>query len=291
MKIARFEYHRPESVGEALLLLADLGDDAKVLAGGQSLVPLMALRLSRPGHVIDIGRLTELGTLSVDGGAVRVGALVRHSELETSEPVSEQAPLVAAAMPHIGHRAIRNRGTACGSLAHGDPAAELPAVAVALGSHIHLRSSSGERTVPATDFFTGYLTNVAEPDELLVEWTLPAWSVTAGWSVQEVSRRHGDFALLGCAAVVDGGPDGTVSSAALSFFGAASTPLRVPAAEAILIGHAPDEKLFAEAADVVRATLDPPGDLHATAAHRRHLGAVLTQRCLLEASSRMELVA
>jgi carbon-monoxide dehydrogenase medium subunit len=248
----------------------------------------MALRLSRPGHIVDIGRLAELTSLTEEDGSIRVGAMVRHAELEASALVRKHAPLVAGAMPHIGHRAIRNRGTACGSLAHGDPAAELPAVSVALGAEFRLRTEHGERTVPASDFFTGYLTTALEPDELLVDWTLPAWSPTAGWSVQEVSRRHGDFALMGCAAVIDGGPDGRVTSAALAFFGAASTPLRVPDAERVLIGQAPDAELFAEAGEMVRKALDPPGDLHASAAHRRHLGAVLTRRCLQHAVSQTE---
>jgi carbon-monoxide dehydrogenase medium subunit len=291
VKIPQFAYYRPESVTEALDLLAELGEDAKVLAGGQSLLPLMALRLSRPGHVIDIGRLSELATVAAEKETVRVGAMVRHAELETSELVRNQAPLVADAVPHIGHRAIRNRGTACGSLAHGDPAAELPAVSVALGAQFRLRSASGERMVPAAEFFTGYLTNAIQADELLVEWNLPAWPVTAGWSVQEVSRRHGDFALLGCAAVLDRGPDQTVSTARLAFFGAGSTPLRVGQAEDLLIGQSPGEELFAEAGEAVKRALDPPGDLHATTAYRRHLGGVLARRCLQQAASRMRSAA
>ena len=287
MKIPQFTYHRPESVAEVTGLLAELGDDAKVLAGGQSLVPLMALRLSRPGHLIDIGRIPELGSLSEEDGTVRVGAMVRHAELEASGLVKQRAPMVADAMPLIGHRAIRNRGTACGSLAHGDPAAELPAVSLALGASFRLMSASGERMVPADEFFTGYLTNVVEPHEWLVEWVLPPWSASAGWSVQEVSRRHGDFALLGCAAGLDCGSDGTVSHAALAFLGAASTPVRMSEAERVLAGRLPNDELFAEAADMVRQTLDPPGDLHATVAYRRHLGAVLTRRCLAQAASRM----
>jgi aerobic carbon-monoxide dehydrogenase medium subunit len=288
VKIPQFAYYRPESVPEALDLLAELGDDAKVLAGGQSLLPLMALRLSRPGHVIDIGRLSDLATVSADEETVRVGAMVRHAELETSELVRNQAPLVADAVPHIGHRAIRNRGTACGSLAHGDPAAELPAVSVALGAHFRLRSVSGERMVPAAEFFTGYLTNAIHADELLVEWNMPAWPVTAGWSIQEASRRHGDFALLGCAAVLDWGLDQKVSTASLAFFGAGSTPVRVAQAEDLLIGQSPGEEVFAQAGEAVKQALDPPGDLHATAAYRRHLGGVLARRCLRQAASRME---
>lgn len=286
MKISQFVYHRPESVQEALDLLAEFGDDAKILAGGQSLVPLMALRLSRPGHIIDIGRLGELASIRVDGGTMRVGALVRHAALEGSTAVEGAAPLVTDAVPYIGHRAIRNRGTACGSLAHGDPAAELPAVSLALGASLALRRRSGERVVPAQEFFTGYLSTAVEPDELLTEWHVPVLASTAGWSVQEVSRRHGDFALLGCAAVIDTDQAGMVASASLAFFGAGSTPVRVTEAEQILIGHPPSDEAFAEAAEVVQKVLDPPADLHAGAAHRRHLGAVLTRRCLRRAASR-----
>jgi carbon-monoxide dehydrogenase medium subunit len=287
VKIPQFTYHRPDSVDEALALLADLGDDAKVLAGGQSLVPLMALRLGRPAHVVDIGRLAELATLADDGGTLRVGAMVRHSELEASAAVRDRAPLVSEAMPHIGHRAIRNRGTACGSLAHADPAAELPAVALALDATLVLRSAGRERSVPAAEFFTGYLQTVAEPDELLVEWRVPAGPASSGWSVQEVSRRHGDFALLGCAATVESDDAGRISSAALAFLGAAGTPVRVPEAESLLVGQYPGDEVFGEAAEAVKKTLDPPGDLHASVAHRRHLGAVLTNRCLRQATARL----
>jgi carbon-monoxide dehydrogenase medium subunit len=213
--------------------------------------------------------------------------MVRHAELENSRAVRDRAPLVAGAMPYIGHRAIRNRGTACGSLAHGDPAAELPAVAVALGSALVVLNSREERIIPADEFFTGYLTNTMESDELLVGWRLPAWSSTAGWSVQEVSRRHGDFALLGCAATIDVDPGGRVSAAALAFFGAGSTPVRLSEAEGLLGGHPPSEDLFAEAAETVKKALDPPGDLHGSAAYRRHIGAVLTRRCLQEAAGRL----
>lgn len=287
MKVPRFVYHRPESVADALALLAELGDDAKVLAGGQSLVPLMALRLSRPGHIVDIGRLSDLASLSEEGGVVRVGAMVRHAAVEASDLVGKRVPLVADAMPHIGHRAIRNRGTACGSLAHGDPAAELPAVSVALGANMVLRSARGDRTVPAEEFFTGYLTNAIEPEELLVEWQVPVSSPTAGCSVQEVSRRHGDFALLGCAAVIDCDGDRRITAASLAFFGAESTPVRVTDAEHVLVGQPADGGVFAEAAEVVRKALDPPGDLHASAVHRRQLGAVLTRRCLQQAMTRI----
>ncbi len=268
-------------------MLTEFGDEAKVLAGGQSLIPLMALRLSQPAHLIDVGRLPELAAIREQNGTVSIGASVRHVEVERSALVARTAPLATAAMPYIGHRAIRNRGTACGSLAHADPAAELPAVALASDATFVVRRAGGERTVPAAKFFLGYLTCDVEPDELLVEWRLPSWPVTAGWSVQEVSRRHGDFALMGMAAMIDIDPVGRISSAALSLFGAASTPIRVDAAETVLIGERPSPGLFDAAAEVVKRQLDPPGDLHGTVAYRKHLGAVLTRRCLAEASARL----
>lgn len=287
MKIPKFSYHRPATVDEVLGLLAEYGDDAKVLAGGQSLVPLLALRLSRPAHVVDIGAVRDFPAISHGDGPVVVGAMVRHAEVEQSATIAEAAPLVAAAMPYIGHRAIRNRGTACGSLAHADPAAELPAVALAAGAELVLRRAGGERIVPASEFFLGYLTAATEPDELLTEWRLPPWPPNAGWSVQEVSRRHGDYALLGMAAVIDAGCGGRISAAALAFFGAASVPVRVEAAENLLVGETPGAELFGEAAALVGQELEPPGDLHGTTAYRKHLGVVLTRRCLTEASERL----
>jgi carbon-monoxide dehydrogenase medium subunit len=276
---------------EALDLLTAYGDDGEVLAGGQSLIPLMALRLSHPAHLIDIGAVRDLPAIRSVDGLVSVGALVRHAEVEHSPMIAAEAPLVAAAMPHIGHRAIRNRGTACGSLAHADPAAELPAVALAAGAELVLRRAGGERSVPAADFFLGYLTSDVAADELLTEWRLPPWPATAGWSVQEVSRRHGDYALLGMASVVHFDDRGRISAAALAFFGAASVPVRVEAAEKLLLGQRPVAALFDEAASVVKQELDPPADLHGSAAYRKHLGAVLTKRCLVEASGRVGAVA
>jgi len=287
VKIPKFTYHRPTTEEDALAMLTEFGEDAKVLAGGQSLIPLMALRLSQPVHLIDVGGLRELAEIREQSGTIGIGAAVRQVEVERSGVVARAAPLAAAAMPHIGHRAIRNQGTACGSLAHADPAAELPAVALASDASFVVRRAGGERTVPAADFFLGYLTCDVGPDELLVEWRLPRSPSTAGWSVQEVSRRHGDFALLGMAAMIDTDADGRISAAALSLFGAASTPIRVHAAEKLLTGEPPSAALFDEAAEVVKGQIDPPGDLHGTVAYRKHLGAVLTKRCLGEAAGRL----
>lgn len=283
MKNPPFNYHRPATVEEALGLLAEHGDEAKVLAGGQSLLPVMALRLGRPEHVIDIGALDELKSIAV-GDGITIGAMVRHAEAEKSSEVAQHAPLVAAALPHVGHRAIRNRGTVVGSIAHADSAAEMPAVCLAVGATMHIASASGTREVPAAEFFQGYFTTALAEDELLTAVHFPAWSGSAGGTVVEVSRRHGDYAMCGLACMIDA-PGGTIASAALSFFGVASTPTRVPEAEAALIGKTADEAAFAEAAALVAAHLSPDGDIHATAAYRRHIAGVLTRKGLAEATS------
>jgi aerobic carbon-monoxide dehydrogenase medium subunit len=284
--MAAFRYHRPATVEEAVGLLAEYGPDAKVLAGGQSLIPLLALRLSHPEHLVDIGRIDELSSMAHGPNGFTVGAGVRQADVELSPVTRRSAPLVAAALPHIGHRAIRNRGTICGSLAHADPAAELPAVALAVDAELVVRSSRQERTVPAARFFLGYLSSALEETELLTAVRFPPWSPGTGWSVQEVSRRHGDYALVGLVAVVGLGESGRIERAALSFFGAGATPVRQAEAEHVLIGEHPDPSAFAEAADVVTKALDAPADNHATAAYRAHVAGVLTKRCLAEAAER-----
>ncbi len=282
MKIPRFTYHRPESVDEVLALLAE-HEGAKVLAGGQSLLPLMALRLSEPEHLVDIGRVAGLDGIADDDGGVQIGALVRHAQAEDSSHVRRSAPLLAQALPHVGHRAIRNRGTVCGSLAHADPAAELPSVAVAAGAALVVRSVRGERVVDAPSFFEGYLTSSMEPDELLVAVRFPAWSTTAGAAVVELSRRHGDYALVGLAARVDLAGDGTVGACALAYFGVSSVPERVDEAEAALVGRTPSPGVLAEVAAIVADRLRPPDDNHASAAYRKHVAGVLTRRGLAQA--------
>ncbi len=283
MKMPVFAYHRPESVSEAVQLLDQLGPEAKVLAGGQSMLPLMALRLSRPEHLVDIGRIAELDQIRPHDGGVAIGALVRHGEAELSDLVARSAPMVAAALPHVGHKAIRNRGTVCGSLAHSDPAAEMPAVTLALDAEFVAQSVNGQRIIAATDFFHGYLTTALAANELLTEVRFPAWPDGAGASVVELSRRHGDYALVGLAAMlrID---DGVIAAAALSFFSVSSVPVRVGEAEASLIGQSPTPEAFEEASRVVSAQLDPPDDNHASAAYRSHTAGVLTQRALTEAA-------
>src|SRR6266550_689978 len=276
MKLPRFTYHRPESLEEVLALLAE-HDDVKVLAGGQSLIPLMALRLGAPDHLVDIARLPELADVRNDDGALAVGAGVTHAQAERSEQVEAAAPLLARALPQIGHQAIRSRGTVCGSLAHADPAAELPAVAVASGASVVVRSVRGERVIPAAEFFQGYLSTALEPDELIVEVRFPAFPETAGAAVVELSRRHGDFALVGVAATVDVA-DGTIAACSLVFFGAGAVPRRVEEAEAALVGAPPVAGRVDEAAAIVSAQLDPPDDIHGSRAYRKHVAGVLTRR-------------
>jgi carbon-monoxide dehydrogenase medium subunit len=282
MKMPKFAYHRPDTVDEALELLDR--HDAKVLAGGQSLVALMSMRIGQPEHLIDIGNLHDLHFIKKRQSGVAIGALVRHAEAESSPLVTERAPMVAAAMPHVGHQAIRNRGTICGSLAHADPAAELPAVAVATGARFVARSVNGERVIEANDFFEGYLETALEPNELLTEVRFPAWPEGAGASVTELSRRHGDFAIIGLAAKVLVDPESDlVNEAALVFFGAGSLPVRIADAETSLVGQPASPDSFATAAAIVADQLDPTADNHGTAAYRKHTAGVLTKRGLAEA--------
>ena len=289
MKNPPFEYHRPGSVADAAQLLAVYGDEAKVLAGGQSLLPLMGLRLARPTHIVDIGRVSGLGEISVDDDNLSIGALVTHSMAERSSDVATNAPLVHQAMPFVGHRAIRNRGTVCGSVAHADPAAEMPAVCTAADASMVAVSTRGERIISADEFFVGYLETALEVDEILTEIRLPKTGPETGTAVVEIARRHGDYALVGLACSLTG--TSTITSAALSLFGAASTPVRVAAAEDALIGQQPNEATFKLAAEVVRATIEPSADIHGSANYRRHLASVLTARGLAGAAANVGALA
>jgi len=287
VKMSPFDYHRPDTVDEAVELLATYGGDGKVLAGGQSLLPVLALRLTHLGHLIDIGRVQGLQSIEVDDdGTVAVGATVTHAQVERSDVMAAAAPPVVGAMPHVGHRAIRSRGTVCGSLAHADPAAELPAVALAVGAEMIVQGPAGQRTMGAGDFFEGYMSSALGEDELLVGVRFPAWAPRAGWSVLEVSRRHGDFALVGLVTTLEIDEAGLLRRPALSFFGVASTPVRVAEAEQLLDGNAPAPALFAEAAKVVSGALEPPADDHASSEYRAHVAGVLTRRGLDEAGAR-----
>ena len=237
--------------------------------------------MGRPEHVVDIGRIPGLADITVDdAGAVTLGALVRHEQANTSESVAEHAPLVAETMPWVAHRAIRTRGTVLGSIAHGDPAAEMPAVVIATGATLVATSASGRREIAATDFFEGYLDTALRADEILTEVTFPAWPTNAAGSVVEVARRHGDYALVGLVTRLEVGADNIITDAALAFFGAASTAIRVPVAEETLVGAPAVTDTFAAAAQIVSSELNPPADIHGSTPYRKHLAGTLTRRGL-----------
>jgi CO/xanthine dehydrogenase FAD-binding subunit len=284
MKLPSVEYEAPTTVAEAAGLLAEYQDEASVLAGGQSLIPLLALRLARPAVLVDINGVTELSGVSRVNGWLAVGAMTREYVAEESEAVAEAVPLLAAALPLIGHEAIRNRGTIGGSLAHADPAAELPAVARALDAEFVVRGTSQTRVIPAADWFEGYLATARRPDEMLTEVRFPAAAPGTGAAFQEVARRHGDFAIVGLAAQLTVTADGTISDARLAFSGVADVPVRAADAEELLKGQRPSAELFAQAARQATAGLDPPADLHGSSEYRKKVAATLVRRGLRTAT-------
>ncbi|MFY9650556.1 FAD binding domain-containing protein [Trebonia sp.] len=283
MKLPYVEYEAPTTMAEAVDLLAEHQDEASVLAGGQSLIPLMALRLARPAVLIDINGLSELSLVAVEDGRVTIGAMTREYVAEDSATIGDTVPLLAAALPLIGHEAIRSRGTIGGSLAHADPAAELPAVARALDAEFVVRGRAGERVVPAADWFEGYLATSRRPDEILAEVRFPAAGPGTGVAFLEVARRHGDFAIVGLAVSLTLA-DGVISDARLAFAGVSDVPVRAAEAEDLLIGQRPSAELFAEAARVATATLDPPADLNGSPEYRKQIAATLVRRGLQAAA-------
>jgi CO/xanthine dehydrogenase FAD-binding subunit len=288
LKPAPFEYHRPESLDEALAILAESGSDTKALAGGQSLVPAMNFRLARPAVLVDLNRLDPLAyiTESPDGG-LRIGAMTRQRAAERSAAVAGKAPLLFEAMPWIAHPQIRNRGTMGGSLAHADPAAELPAVMVALDARFVLRSRSASRTVPAQGFYTGILSTTLRPDELLTEIQIPLRSAHTGTAFMELARRQGDFALVGVAVEVVLNQGGGCSSARIVLLSVGDGPVLATTAMAALVGNAPTASLIEDAARLAgEADIDPPSDIHASSAYRRHLAKVLVRRAVTRAAER-----
>jgi CO/xanthine dehydrogenase FAD-binding subunit len=284
MKPAAFDYHRARSAKEAVALLRDLGAEAKVLAGGQSLVPMMKLRLARPAAVVDINRARELDYLRPADGRLAFGALARLDALET-EAVRQSCPLLTEAARHIAHPAIRHRGTVCGSLAHADPAAELPVCALALDADLVALGPSGERIVPAREFFVTYLTTALAPDELLVEARFPALAPTAGTAFLELSRRPGDFAIVAAAVVLEG-TGGVVRRARIALGAVGDRAVRSEAGEAALVAERGTSAAFEAAARVAAETLDPPSDVHGSGAYRKHLARVLVRRALTQAWER-----
>jgi carbon-monoxide dehydrogenase medium subunit len=285
MKPAPFTYHAPDSVDEAVSTLGRLGDEGRVLAGGQSLVPLMNFRLAQPAHLVDLKRLGELDYIRREDGGLAIGARVRQSTLERSGEAARAIPLLVEAVGLVGHPPIRHRGTVCGSVAHADPAAELPTALLALGAEVALQSAQGERRIPIADFLTGPFTTALRPGELVREVRATAWSPSAGHAFVEYSRRHGDFAVAGAATLLELGADG-VQRAAIALCGVAPTPVRATAAEGLLVGATgTKEEIEAAAAKAVEG-LEPSSDLHGSAEYRRRVARACVGRALQLALSR-----
>ena len=283
MKPPRFTYARPETVAEVLALLARAGEDAKILAGGQSLVPLLNLRMASVSALIDVNQLRELSFIARENGTLAIGALTRHRQLEAAEEVHRSVPLIARAAVEVGHLAIRNRGTIGGSLVHADPAAEWPLIAVTLDAQLVLRSQEQTRTIAARDFFLAPLTTTIEPNEMLCEIRFPVQSEQGRWGFQELCRRPGDFAIaaVACQLALDAG--GKCTTASLAIGGAHDTPLWIADVEKVLVGSNGESDALQQAADVAAQAIDPPADVHGSAEFRRRLVKVLTVRALREA--------
>jgi carbon-monoxide dehydrogenase medium subunit len=283
VKPAPFGYHRPATVAEAVALLDALQDDVKVLAGGQSLVPLMNFRLSVPAELVDINGIAELTGHDVTGDVLRLGALTRHHELERSATVRGAAPLLALAAPYVGHPQIRSMGTLGGSLSHADPAAELPGIMLALDARMVVASARGERIVPAAEFFVSHFTTALQPDELLTAVEVPVAPERTGHAFLEVAARYGDFALVGAGAAVTVDADGVITEARIACTSVAPTPVRAAAAEELLRGATPDADVLAEVERLVAGALEPTPELKASAAYKRRTAGVLVARALRQA--------
>ncbi len=292
MKPAPFKYEAPEALAQALELLSEYGDEAKALAGGQSLIPAMNFRLVQPAVLIDLNRVSELFYLRQEpSGELRIGAMTRQRALERDDAVRQQFPLIAETMPFIAHPQIRNRGTVGGSLAHADPAAELPAVMVALKAQFRLQSRDGERWLAADEFFSGFFETALQPGELLTEIRVPPMPQRCGCAFQEMARRHGDYALAGVAVVLESDENEICREARIVYLSVGGGPERGVTAENMLAGEALTRELIHDAAaETAARDLDPPGDIHASADFRRHLAKVLTIRAITTAAQRAGIV-
>ncbi|MFQ5829448.1 MAG: FAD binding domain-containing protein [Candidatus Methylomirabilia bacterium] len=287
MKPPQFEYHDPRSLEDALALLGRYGGEAKILAGGQSLMPLLNFRLSRPAALVDINRIGALAYIRRENGQLRLGAMTRERTIEFSPLVREHVPLLTEATNLVGHLPIRTRGTVGGSLAHADPSAEYPALVTMLEGELVVRGSGGERILRPGEFFQSYLTTALGPDEMLVEVRLPISPAGSGWAFEEFTRRHGDFAIVGIAALlVTEGP--RCRLARLAAAGAGPTPIRLRAAEEILEGEGLNDRSMEAAAARAAELVEPGADIHASAEYRRHLTGVLTRRALRRAAARCQ---
>lgn len=282
MKPAEFHYHRPREVTEALALLREVGDGGKILAGGQSLMPLMNFRLAEPAHLIDINFIAGLDYIRSENGALKIGCLARQAQILNDPLVQRCCPLLAVAMEHVGYGQIRNRGTLCGSLAHADPAAELPAVLLALDGSVTVSNATGRREIAAQGFFQSYLTTALASDEMILEASIPEQPAHSGSAFVEFARRFGDFAIVGVAVSLLIESD-SISDARIALTGVGDKPWRERAVEVQLVGKQASADLFAAVAKQVASAIDPSSDIHASAAYRRSLAEVLMRRALTEA--------
>jgi carbon-monoxide dehydrogenase medium subunit len=288
MKPPPFEYYRATTVEEAIALLGRYGEDAKVLAGGQSLLPMMKFRLARPRVLVDLRWVRDLAYVRQANDSMTFGAMARLASLE-SEQVRTLCPILAEAAPHIGHPPIRHQGTVCGSLAHADPAAELPVLALALGAELIATGPNGARLIPAQDFFVTMLTTNLGPLEILTEARFPTLQLGSSWGFSELSRRPGDFALAIAAVTLQVGADGTIRHARIALGAVADRAIRCPEAEAALLEQPGGKAAFEEAAALASEPLEPPSDVHASSGYRRHLAKVLVERALTQAWLRLGL--
>jgi CO/xanthine dehydrogenase FAD-binding subunit len=282
LKPADFQYHRPRKIEEALCLLQEFGEESKVLAGGQSLMPLMNFRLAQPEHLIDINFIEGMDYIRSEKGVCRIGCLARQSRLLDNSIVRERCPLLTEALTYVGYEQIRNRGTLCGSLAHADPAAELPAVVLALDGYVTVGNSKTTRAIFARDFFKSYLTTSLSNDEMVLEASIPETPTGAGWSFREFARRFGDFAIVGVAVLLVPEQD-NISDARIALTGVGDKPWREPGIEQMLVGQKASADLFGKIGGEIAARINPGSDIHASESYRRSLARVLTRRALTDA--------
>ena len=285
MKPAPFTYYDPRSIADATALLAQ-HDNARVLAGGQSLMPMMNFRYAMPDHVIDLNRVLELAGIRIENNTLRIGAMTRQRDIEFSKDIATHCPVLQAALAHVGHRQTRNRGTLGGSLCHLDPSAEMANIAALLGATLHAASARGPRDLAFADFAAGYMTTALAPDELLAGVTLPLPDKNDGYAFTEFARRHGDFAIVACSALIGLNTQGLIARASLAISGIAPVPVRPAAIEQALIGQKPDEQTF-NAAAAAAHQLDATADAYVSAAYRQHLARALTLRALTAAAAQV----
>jgi aerobic carbon-monoxide dehydrogenase medium subunit len=285
LKPAAFDYVAPSSLEAAVQALVAADGDGKVMAGGQSLMPLLNFRMTRPSVVVDLMRIPGLSFIEVRGDRVAIGALTRHAELEFSDLIAKKLPVISAAMPHVAHLAIRNRGTIGGSLSHADPAAELPMLALFYGATIRAQGPRGPRDISADEFFVSALATCLEPDEIVFEIEFPVLASHTGWAFEEVARRFGDFALA-CIALSIERRDNLIADARVAVMGVAETPLRLRDAEQALVGMEGTPASSAKFADIVRASVSPNTDIHVSADYRRSLVGALAERAFMTAWTR-----